>query len=87
MKITMESTDKITMLAGVPARLWAGVTEGGVPCHVFVHRLAVHEDEKQAEFDRELEEMSACTFVPVGEIMETPPEHPSARMDVGSNER
>lgn len=80
MKITMKSTDKITMLAGVPARLWAGVSEGGVPCHVFVHRLAVHEDEQQAEFDRELEEMSACTFVPIGEIMAMSPEHPSARM-------
>jgi hypothetical protein len=79
MKITMESTDKITMVAGVPARLWAGVSAGGVPCHVFVHRLAVHEDEQQAEFDRELEEMSACTFVPIGEIMATSPEHPSAR--------
>jgi len=80
MKITMESTDKITMLAGVPARVWAGVTEGGVPCHVFVHQLAVYEDEKQAEFDRELAEMAACTFVPVAEIMATPPEHPSVRM-------
>lgn len=80
MKITMESTDKITMLAGVPVRLWAGVSEGGVPCHVFVHRLAVHEDEQQAEFDRELEEMSACTFVPIGEIMATSSEHLSVRM-------
>lgn len=57
MKITMTATDKLTHIGGVPVRLWEGVTERGVKCKVFVHRLAVHNDEpNQAEFDAELQE-------------------------------
>lgn len=56
MKITIESTDSITHLDGVPVRVWNGITEQGVPCKVFVHRLAVHQDEDLAAFERELQE-------------------------------
>jgi hypothetical protein len=55
-KITIESTDKITTLDGVRARLWNGVTESGVPCLVFVSRLAVANGEDQSQFERELAE-------------------------------
>lgn len=43
MKITIESTEKVTSFHGVPVRLWDGVTENGIPCKVFVHRLAVRD--------------------------------------------
>jgi hypothetical protein len=54
MTLTITSTDEITELDGVPVRLWNGVTEGGIPVLVFVHRLAVHESQDQAAFEREL---------------------------------
>jgi hypothetical protein len=54
MKILMESTDQITSLDGVPVRVWQGTTEAGVPCKVFVHRLAVASSEDSAQFDEEL---------------------------------
>jgi len=56
MKITIEATEKITHLEGVPVRLWEGQTESGISCKVFVHRIAVHKDEDAGEFERELEE-------------------------------
>jgi hypothetical protein len=70
MKITIESTDKITSLEiregrhgiSMPARIWEGFTDSGIPVHVFVTRIApTVEDkpenaEKFREFDRELKE-------------------------------
>lgn len=56
MKLTIESTDHLTYLGGVPVRVWKGRTEGGVECLVFVHRLAVDRAADTAEFDRELRE-------------------------------
>ena len=56
MKIIMEATDKITHLDGVRVRLWEGTTEKGIPCHVFVHRIAVAENDEHQEFERELKE-------------------------------
>lgn len=56
MKIEIEATDKLTTIAGVPVRLWEGITENGVKCKVFVHRIAVHNDEDPGEFERELVE-------------------------------
>lgn len=56
MKITIESTDELTHMDGVPVRVWRGTTERGVPCFVFVHRLAVREDLDVADFERELHE-------------------------------
>lgn len=58
MKIMIESTPQTTVLDGVPVRLWEGVTESGVACRVFVHRLAVHRDEDSAQFDAELQAMA-----------------------------
>ena len=72
MKITIESTDKITQIGDVPVRVWSGMTEAGVPCFVFVHRLAVRNGEDQSQFDAELREMSppiAPRFVPLSAIL------------------
>jgi len=69
MKITITSTTKLTTIEGVPCRIWEGVTERGVPCHVFVHRLAVrNEGVLCEEFDRELKE----TYPPAAEIIPLP---------------
>jgi hypothetical protein len=59
MKVTLESTSKIvTLLASggisVPSRVWEGHTEGGVPCHAYITRIAVLEGLDPAEFDRDL---------------------------------
>lgn len=70
MKITIHSTDKIINLVddthrhiSVPARLWEGTTESGVPVHCFITRIAPtiskteHPDDPRfAEFERELQE-------------------------------
>jgi hypothetical protein len=54
MKITIEATDQLTTIDGVPVRVWRGETEDGVPCQVFVHRIAVRYDQDCTRFDREL---------------------------------
>lgn len=56
MKITIESTEQITTVDGVPVRVWNGITERGVPCFVFVHRLAVANAVDQSQFETELAE-------------------------------
>lgn len=56
MKITIESTDMLTEIDGVPVRYWQGTTEAGIPCKVFVHRIAVHNRIDASEFARELKE-------------------------------
>ena len=65
MKITMEATAALTRLDGVPVRLWEGVTEQGTKCKVFVHRIAVHNDENAEDFERELQEQ-----LPPGSMIE-----------------
>lgn len=72
MKITMTSTETLTDIDGVPVRLWEGVTEGGVACKVFVHRLAVHKDDDASAFERELQEKlppSRGRLVPLSAIL------------------
>lgn len=74
MKITIESTTKIVELktdsrpgwdsGNMPARVWEGVTESGIPVHVFITRLAPTipvDDPRQEEFQRELSEQKAPT--------------------------
>lgn len=63
MKIMIESTDELTFMDSVPVRHWLGVTERGVRCHVFVHRIAVHEKDDAEQFDRELKEQLAPGIV------------------------
>ena len=59
MKITLESTSKLVELNGVPARIWEGTTESGIPVHAFITRLAVDKGERTEEFERELQEHAA----------------------------
>lgn len=59
MKITIEATETLTEIDGVPVRLWQGVTDSGIFCKVFVHRIAVHKDANTAELDAELKSVDA----------------------------
>lgn len=63
MKITLESTSKIVTLladgAEIPARIWEGKTESGIPVHCYVTRIAAPLDSDPAEFRRELNECRA----------------------------
>ena len=59
MKITIETTSKIVEVNGVPARIWEGHTESGIPVHCYVTRTAVHRDEDASQFERELEAQRA----------------------------
>jgi hypothetical protein len=65
MKITIESTEKTVLLqtdtGEVPARMWQGETESGIPVFCFVTRIVPeiteadpHYSETIAEFDRDL---------------------------------
>jgi hypothetical protein len=56
MKLTIESTSKIVHVNGVPARIWEGHTESGIPVHCYVTRVAVHKSEDCSQFERELQE-------------------------------
>lgn len=58
MKITIENTSKIVNLDGVPARIWEGKSESGIPVICFITRIMVPEGEgiDYAEFKRELAE-------------------------------
>jgi hypothetical protein len=63
MKITIESTSRIVELASaagtIPARIWEGVSEGGVPVICFVTRIAVPAGADNSQFERELIEHAA----------------------------
>lgn len=71
MQIQIEATDKITDFEGVPVRLWKGVTAGGVECHVFIHRIAVANDQDTSQFEQELAEQlpPAAPAVPLWMIL------------------
>jgi hypothetical protein len=56
MKVTLESTDQIVDINGVPARVWEGTTAAGIPCHALITRIAVHKNDDATEFERELQE-------------------------------
>lgn len=69
MQIQIESTDQLTELDGVPCRVWNGTTAAGVPCLVFVHRIAVSNDENQQQFDAELRQVPVGRPVTLGEVL------------------
>jgi len=56
--VTLEATSKIVRLVvegrEVPARIWEGHTASGIPCHAYITRIAVGDDQDSAEFDHEL---------------------------------
>lgn len=66
MKIQIESTTKVVTIiergVEVPARIWQGHTESGVPVHCYITRIAPtipRDDPRQEEFVRELAEQRA----------------------------
>ena len=65
MKLTLQSTTDTGTVevngAQVPARIWLGKTESGIPVVAFITRLAVPDGYDPTEFERELSE--APTFV------------------------
>jgi hypothetical protein len=54
MKITIESTSKIVEINGVPARVWEGQTDSGIPVYCYVTRIVAPKNENLAQFEREL---------------------------------
>lgn len=60
MKVQLESTTKIVNLTlngeTLPARIWEGVTESGIPVHAYITRIAVREDADCEQFEAELQE-------------------------------
>lgn len=56
MKATIESTEQVITVNGHKARIWEGVTEGGVPFQAVIARVAVHKDADNSQFERELME-------------------------------
>lgn len=70
MRLTIESTEQITHIDGIPVRVWEGITEDGIPCKVFVHRIAVRDDQDSGRFDRELaEQLPPGHIVPLSLIL------------------
>lgn len=56
LEILIQPTDQLTRLEGVAlCRVWQGVTDEGVPCVVFVRRVAVAEGEDSAACDATLQ--------------------------------
>lgn len=63
MTVTLHPTTKIVELktadGTVPARIWEGTTESGIPCHAFITRIGVDRSENTEQFQRELQEQQA----------------------------
>lgn len=57
MKLTIESTDTLLAIDGVPVRLWRGLTDRGIVCNVYVHLVQVRNDLTALAFDLALEEI------------------------------
>jgi hypothetical protein len=54
MKMTIESTDMITEIAGVSCRIWRGVTGEGIRCDLAIPLIRVREETDRSEFEAEL---------------------------------
>ena len=65
MLVTLKQTSKIVTLriggADVPARIWQGVTSKGIPCHAYITRIAVANDQDAQQFESELIEQEPPT--------------------------
>ena len=55
MKLTIENTSGVIEINGIPARVWEGQTENGVPVTCFITRIAVALGEDQEQFLKELQ--------------------------------
>lgn len=66
MRIIVESTGTLVSFdvegVSIPARIWQGETDSGIPVQVYVTRLAPEippDDPRQEQFQRELQEQAA----------------------------
>ena len=59
MKISIQNTDKIVELNGVPARVWEGETDSGISVHCFMTRISPQTHDNIDAFEKELIETSA----------------------------
>ena len=60
MKITLESTPKVTVVNGVLCREWIGTTSEGTPLTAYIHLLRIENKPAFAdEFAKELTEQPA----------------------------
>ena len=72
MKVQLESTTKVVELvingARVPARIWEGETESGIPVHAYILRIAApKEGADLSQFEAELMEQKTPT-VPIQDL-------------------
>ena len=60
MKVTLENTDKIVTLEingnAVPARVWQGRNESGIPVHAFITRIVPEIPKSHPDIDKLTEE-------------------------------
>lgn len=63
MKITIQNTDKTVKLNGLPARIWEGHTDSGVPviCYVSLISPQTHDAAVNMQFESELREVHDCS--------------------------
>ena len=59
MKLTLESTQQMSEVNGVPGRVWVGRTERGVEVQALITRVAVHNSADHSQFEAELREAHA----------------------------
>ncbi len=59
MKLIIKSTTLQTEINGVPARIWEGKTDSGIPIHCYITRVAVANEQNCTQFERELKECKA----------------------------
>ena len=59
MKITIESTEQITEINGVPGRVWQGETATGIPIVCLITFVGVRNGHPTDEFEKELKEHAA----------------------------
>jgi hypothetical protein len=54
MQIIINNTSKIVTLAGIPARVWEGETNSGIPVICFIPRIVVISTQDLRQFETEL---------------------------------
>lgn len=56
MKVTLESTDRLISVNGVPGRIWQGDTDSGIPVVALISLVGVRNGNPTEQFEKELRE-------------------------------